>query len=261
MRLGDIAEVRFGIKTGCNAFFYLDDEKIKGWGIEDEFLVPVIKSPRECQRIVIDPAILPNKLFMCHKTKEELKNTTALEYIEWGESKGFHQRPSTRSRPRWWDLGEREFGHFLWLKAFNDRFLVFENNAHLPSSDRFYTIYLKQEYLQIIDQVAVTLNCSLTHLFTELNGRVNLGEGALDNMTYEAEQILLTDPKLIQGLKLDSIAKRNIFNYATEINSEDRIELDKKIFNEIDLPVVFLAEVYSGIELLVNNRLNRANSC
>ena len=37
MRLGDIAEVRFGIKTGANEFFYLNDEQIQEWGIESEF--------------------------------------------------------------------------------------------------------------------------------------------------------------------------------------------------------------------------------
>jgi hypothetical protein len=70
VRLGDIAEVRRGFTTGCNQFFYLDDVKIKEWGIEEEFLKPVIKSPRECKTIIIDPNVLPNKLFMCHKTKK-----------------------------------------------------------------------------------------------------------------------------------------------------------------------------------------------
>ncbi|MEA2040622.1 MAG: Eco57I restriction-modification methylase domain-containing protein [Thermodesulfobacteriota bacterium] len=261
VRLGDIAEVRFGIKTGCNEFFYFNDEKIKEWGIEDEFLVPVIKSPRESRTIIIDPDVLPNKLFMCHNTKKEIKDTNALEYIKWGESQGFHKRPSTRSRPRWWDLGERGFGHFLWFKAFNDRFLVVENRAGLPSSDRFYTISLKKNYLGIIDQVAVALNSSLSHLLTELNGRVNLGEGALDNMTYEAEQILIANPSFLHGLELGSIAKRTILKYSAEIESEDRIKFDKEVFDRMDLPVGFLAEVYSGIELLVNNRLNRASSC
>ena len=38
VRLGDVAEVRFGIKTGANEFFYLNDEQIQEWGIEAEFL-------------------------------------------------------------------------------------------------------------------------------------------------------------------------------------------------------------------------------
>ena len=58
VRLGDVAEVRFGIKTGANEFFYLDDERIREWGIEEEFLKPVIKSPRECKNIRVDPSQL-----------------------------------------------------------------------------------------------------------------------------------------------------------------------------------------------------------
>ena len=46
VKLGDIAEVRCGIKTGVNEFFYLDDDQIREWKIEPEFLKPVIKSPR-----------------------------------------------------------------------------------------------------------------------------------------------------------------------------------------------------------------------
>src|SRR5712692_3993440 len=107
VRLGDIAEVRFGIKTGANEFFYLDSDKARQWKIEEEFLRPVIKSPRECKSILIDPSVLKSRLFLCHKTKEELKGTSALEYIKWGESQAFHKRPSCANRPRWWDLGER----------------------------------------------------------------------------------------------------------------------------------------------------------
>ncbi|HDQ15872.1 MAG TPA: hypothetical protein ENN45_02315, partial [Bacteroidetes bacterium] len=86
--MGDIAEVRFGIKTGANEFFYTEDitekmkfEEIKNkiknlgtlksleeikrsglrvvkntktdnyWLIEEEFLKPVIKSPKESETI------------------------------------------------------------------------------------------------------------------------------------------------------------------------------------------------------------------
>ena len=37
VRLGDVAEVRFGIKTGANEFFYLDDRKIQEWGLRRSF--------------------------------------------------------------------------------------------------------------------------------------------------------------------------------------------------------------------------------
>ena len=94
VRLADIAEVRRGFTTGANEFFYLNDERIQAWDIADEFLKPVIKSPRECKSIRVDPSQLQFKLFMCHADKAALVGTAALEYIEWGESRGYHQRPS-----------------------------------------------------------------------------------------------------------------------------------------------------------------------
>ena len=36
---------------------YLDEAQIAQWGIEEEFLKLVVKSSRECKRIVIDPSI------------------------------------------------------------------------------------------------------------------------------------------------------------------------------------------------------------
>ena len=50
VRLGDVAEVKRGFTTGANKFFYLNDQRIQEWGIEEEFLKPVIKSPQECNR-------------------------------------------------------------------------------------------------------------------------------------------------------------------------------------------------------------------
>ena len=146
-RLGDVAEVRFGIKTGANEFFYLDDQKIGEWGIEEEFLKPVIKSPRECKSILIDPSQLKFKLFMCGADKADLAGTAALEYIEWGESEGFDQRPSCRGRTRWWDLGEWEYPDMLWSDAYNVRFGCFENVGDYFGDKRFFLIKFKEENL------------------------------------------------------------------------------------------------------------------
>jgi len=53
VQLKDVGEIRSGIKTGVNEFFYFTEEKATHWGIEKEFLIPVIKSPRESDSIVI----------------------------------------------------------------------------------------------------------------------------------------------------------------------------------------------------------------
>ena len=108
VRLGNVATVRFGIKTGANEFFYLTPAIIKKYGIEPEFYVPVMTTPLESRSIALDPSTLPKRLFMCHKDKTALKDTGALKYIAWGEEQGYHRRTSVKARRRWYDLGERE---------------------------------------------------------------------------------------------------------------------------------------------------------
>jgi type I restriction-modification system DNA methylase subunit len=50
-KLADVADVRFGIKTGANKFFYLNSNDIESWGINPNFLRPVAKSIRQTETI------------------------------------------------------------------------------------------------------------------------------------------------------------------------------------------------------------------
>jgi len=256
VRLGDIADVRFGIKTGANEFFYLDEQKIAEWGIEEEFLRLAIRSPRECKQIVIDPRDLKYKLFMCHKERWELEGTATLEYIEWGEEQGFDERPTCRARARWWDLGMHSPPEILWMKAFNDRFVFPVNIAKVLSSDRFYEIVFSTSYAW--QQIAASLNSMLTVMSTELNGRVSLGEGALDNMTYEAAQNLVVGPQFIPP---DTpIFAREILTIADEIRQPDRRALDDIIFDVLGLTQGERDAVYEAVVNLVEARLKKARS-
>ena len=77
-RLGDIATVRFGIKTGANDFFYLTPEIIAKWGIEPEYHRPVMTTPQESRSLAVNPATLPKQLFLCRQDQPALKNAGAL---------------------------------------------------------------------------------------------------------------------------------------------------------------------------------------
>ena len=106
VRLGDVATVRFGIKTGANDFFYLTPERIAEFDIEAEYYRPVMTTPQESRRIAVDPATLPKRLFMCHNDKAELADTGALAYIQWGEKQRYNTRTSVASRQAVVRLGE-----------------------------------------------------------------------------------------------------------------------------------------------------------
>ena len=259
VRLGDVAEVRRGFTTGANDFFYLDAETIQRWGIEDEFLKPVIKSPRECKSILIDPSRLKFKLFMCGKDKEDLEGTAALEYIEWGESQEFNQRPSCSGRARWWDLGECEYPDMLWSDAYNVRFGCFENAGDYFGDKRFFVMKFKGENLV----TRAYLNSTIIPLLIETEGITNLGEGVVYTNVYWLKTIpVLNDYESAQELHqyYDNIKTREILSIFDEIDQPDRRALDALIFDALNLTQGERDGVYEAVVKLVEARLSKARS-
>ncbi|OQB72604.1 MAG: Modification methylase Eco57IB [Deltaproteobacteria bacterium ADurb.Bin135] len=256
VRLGDIAEVRFGIKTGANEFFYLDEEKIKQWGIEEEFLKPVIKSPRECKRILIDPKDLKYKIFMCHKDKKDLKGTAALEYIKWGEGQGFHVRPSCAGRARWWDVGTWEYTSILWVETMFEAYRVYRNVGKVYESDKFYGINIKK----VPDELCAILNSSVTLLQKLLSGFASLGEGALKTPVYEVKRFLILKSSLDSSNLHKEFFSREIKTIKEETKCNDRCVLDTIIFDVLDLTQTERDAVYEAVINLVESRLKKAGS-
>jgi hypothetical protein len=212
--LGEIAEVRFGIKTGANKFFYLQPVGMSvkdvaelqgiapmtpvrvrndaGWEgeIEAGWLHPVIKSPREIRTLRVRLEDLSHLLFMPPKEVREgirarnlkpLKQyLNALAYIRWGERQGYHQRPTCKSRNPWWDVGEWAYPTLFWSDAYNYRYPVAINSGAIYGDKRFFFIYLPQNCFL----PAIYLNSTITPLFIELQGIANLGEGAIYTNVY-----------------------------------------------------------------------------
>lgn len=275
-----VANVHFGIKTGANEFFYLTEEQIKKRKIEKEFWmhkekgkwVPnyVVKSPRECKSIIIDPEDLKYRVLIIHKDREELKDTNILLYIKWGESKGFNKRPTCANRKRWWDLGGIR-GDILCMMSVNERHIWWENKDQYFIDARLYGATIKSDKYKILGR---TLNSTLFWLFTELWGRVNLGEGALDVKVYEyaSMPVLKFDGKL-KKLRQNKITQREINNVFEELGAKniedvsldkvkpDRRELDKIVMGEIlGLTNEEQLEAYKAVIDLVKSRITKAKS-
>jgi hypothetical protein len=262
IRLGDVAEVRRGFTTGANEFFYLDDEKIREWGIEKEFLKPVIKSPRECRSIIIKPEDLKFKIFMCHKDKYELKGTNALEYIKWGESQKFHERPTCCTRPRWWDLGKRQFAKVLWPMIHNDRHSAFWNERGVAVDHNLFEIFSGDDLI-----TWACLASTQQLLFRELFGRSNLGEGALktegiDIVRFYHLRINAFNTKQREKINnaFISLQKRNIYALGDELHQPDRVALDEVVFDVLGLTAGEREAVYEAVVNLVRTRLSKARS-
>ena len=286
VRLGDVAEVRRGFTTGANEFFYLDNEAQKKWQIEEEFLKPVIKSPKECKSIVVNPEGLKYKLFMCHKSKEELEGTKALKYIEWGEKaeieirqgtnkgrtiNGLHKLETTKTRKLWYDLGNRTSANAVWVKSVNDVHIQPVLSFETFVDQRLYEISVKNSI--DLQKLSVILNNSVMYLFKEIYGRANLGEGVLDTAVYETKRILTVRPDILN--KIDKVENNYTgqsifielgFDPAKPLREQgpnplpDRKALDDVVFDAIGLTDDERKEVYWAVAELVKNRLDKARS-
>ncbi len=272
--LHKVAEIRRGFTTGINEFFYLNEEKIEHWGIEEEFLAPVIKSPKESTSILIDPANLELKVFMCSKSKEELrkeKKLGALKYIEWGEKQttsddgtAFHKCPTVAVRKLWYSLPSSSLTNLLWTKSYDTRFIQRYCETPLLADQRVYQVTTSKTVSKVL---AAILNSTLCSLFIEQLGRLNLGEGALDTTVEEAQDYMLIPNPDSLSAKLktklltafDKLAGREVKPIFEEVKMKDRQKLDSLALEAMGLdPAKYLQPIYDGLTELVRERIELA---
>jgi len=305
VRLGDIAEVKFGIKTGANEFFYLEPtgkpapkgllhvRNSAGWEgfIEEEFLKPIIKSPKDCSSILIKPENLTYKIFLCNKTKNKLYDKKALVYIQWGEKRNYHKRPTCSSRVQWYDLGNRKPKVLLFPKLPGAFFRVQFNPFGAFEEDNIYGIDIKSHEIKL-ENLVVILNSTLTNFFVEASSQQLTGSIATSAlMVYEVKQFKILMPSLIEvkqktfnsyiSRPIKSIFEELGFNLCNQRNCPhpehpyeyvkpeevsfdrimpDRRELDKIVFEALGLTEEEQLEVYRAVLELVKNRLLKAKS-
>ena len=253
-RLGDIADVRFGIKTGANDFFYLNEARVQKWGVEPAFLKPVVKSPRECKTIRIDPKRLEFQLFMCHDEKDALKGTAALKYIEWGESQGYHRTRSCQGRARWYGLSGKT-GSSLFIKEGYDSSAVFYN------PDR-YLIDCRLYYADLPDSAFLFLNSAIGAMFFELYSRAGLGGGARSTMVSDYQIVPSLEGAIVDAETAESLIEQISPLPPRKFNAVDAEwrTLDAVIFDALGLTQGERDSVYEAVVRLVENRLRKAKS-
>ena len=288
--LKEVAEVRFGIKTGANEFFYLTEEEIKRRGIEREFWmhkdekgkwVPnyVIKSPRECKSIIVKPEDLKYRVLMIHKDKKDLKGSNVLKYIEEGEHKGFHKRPTCTSRERWYDLGKREPATCLWEMIHFERLKSPWNEGRVFVDHNLFEILADSQGFNLL--ISAQLNCTIFGIIRELYGRVNLGQGSLKTEGIDIKKFPILNPanfSKAQVKKVEKVFKNfnqrpvtlSVFSelgvstpeeVALDKVKPDRRELDKIIMGEIlRFTDEEQLEVYKAVVDLVKSRIEKAKS-
>lgn len=261
---GRVADIRYGIKTGINAFFYLTEDTAQHWGIEREFLKPAVTSTKEISGLTTKRENLGTLLFVCNKDKQQLVGTKALKYIRWAEEqvledgKRWPDVESVKNRKNWYSISETEIAADFLVLQFRDK------RHYTPINPEHYAVGNVVFVGEFLDKSrsafgSAFLNSVITALFAEVLGRANLGDGLLT--TYGPEIEVFPIPKQVSKkdsteiVKLfNAIAKRDVLPFDEEIKKNDRKAFELAIFKSLGLTESDYVAVCEAVNDLIEER-------
>ena len=274
--LGKIAKVKRGMVTGYNDFFILNRDNLKVWGIEEDYLQPMVTSIREITRIQLLPKDISHQVLMVHEPKAKLKGKNVLKYIEHGEEmevttkkgtriatelvKGLHNLKTCSQRRIWYDLGEHEPPPIISPYLIWEKVIFAHNQTKALAPNTLHYIYPKTE--KDVPFLLGVLNSSLVALLLEVTGR-SYGGGVLKIEAYELKMLPILNPnrvtpknkKRIQSALLALINAQSAGNKVMEDRA--RNELDEIVFDILGLSQKEKRQVLEGLEYLRKMRFQR----
>jgi len=278
--LKQIAEVRRGFTTGANEFFYLTEDEIKRWGIEREFLQPIIFSLKEVDGYKLDKTKLGKRAIICWTDKKKIKGTKLLKYIQDGERKGFHRRPTCASRgpESWYCLGKGwQYAPLVFPAKVGERMPVFLNDNVFEDKKLYGVIPKKPEDKLIL---AALLNSTVSRFFVEFTCRQLTGAQAIadidvvivENLSLLSPQKLSSEIRTALEKSFDRLSKSSCESIFLELaNSPDEVSLGKVKPDRRKLDKIVMGdilglsddeqlEVYRAVVDLVKSRIEKAKS-
>lgn len=226
--LGQLADVKFGVKSGSDTFFFprdvteeelatypdphefynrrgiarADTKRLRiieaGDGtrhvVEAEFLRPVVFNLMEINSVQVDAARLKKQILLVNKPKEALVGTHVLKYIEWGESEGFHQTKTCRSRRIWYDLSNARQSDLLWTKAQRYRHIAPLNADGSIANCNLYDVSVDKDVNAEV--LAAVLNSTVVALIKHQFGRTMGGDPLLKTEVVDTKMMLVPDPRV-----------------------------------------------------------------
>jgi hypothetical protein len=276
--LGDLAEVVFGLKTGCNDFFYLDDEgpdpddpgrlrlcrsRMSGerHPIETRFLVPVVTTLKEIERLDVEPSRLRRRL-LAIPAAADLRGTRAEAYVRLGVRSGVHRLVSLAARRPWYAaLPPR--GALLLPRRIGERMPVARSHGAAFDNNLFGITPRPDVPL---DALQAVLNATITRLEIELSARELTGAQAVaDTNVYLVKALPVPRADLLRaragalGRALAPLAARPAGSILAEAGYADRRALDALVLALRGLPEGDAEAVLEALQALVKRRLARSD--
>ncbi|HZL14190.1 MAG TPA: hypothetical protein VFC85_08610, partial [Verrucomicrobiae bacterium] len=236
--------------------------------------------PKEVDGVLVTAKHLTGKVFVCKKTKPELRrlgHRGALAYIEWGEKQVTRQKQKTAAgipwpevesvknrKVGWWAIPVEKKADIFMSYVIGDRYA--QRFAKKPFlSDRAF--HMLTTNLDVdAEALAAILNSAIASLFIEVSARANLGDGAIKFETEDVRELLAVNPSALTKRDASAItstfakiAARDVERWSNEMKQKDRMAFDQAVLTALGFKSKsVLQEIYSGVDEMINERLSMA---
>ncbi len=270
VKLGSIATINEGKPTGANNFFFPTFEVARKYKIEKDFLLPGLMKTRGMSYFAIEKNKIERYFLQINSTEKQIENKNIQKYLVYGAKEVLPNSNTLKSKSNWWKFTPREPADLLSPCGYGNTVFCAINEAKAISSNSYTEIRLKDKEYKI--PLFYFINSAIGWLLLEIVGRKSLGGGMIKVDPIEYRQIFvirkefLKQRALLRNRKIRPIFEECGIDPSKPIREQepkplpDRAELDKIIFDELDLTEEERKEVYWAVCELVKQRLDKARS-
>jgi hypothetical protein len=262
----DVFDVFRGERTGWNDMFVISEKEVIASGIENQYLVPYVKSPTELQQIEFD-SNYNFQLFVCPTPLDKMSNG-AKSWVKRFENAQNTNRTQTIQqacaghRPFWYSLRPKQASIVTAINPY-ERFFFSFSNMPFTIDQRLIAMRVNDSYN--VELIAALLNSAITFLTLEMRG-TSRNLGALDLNANYLKQLRILNPDLLSEQQKTDILTvfqplkhREIESIFAEVQKADRINFDKTVLRSFGIDENLLEGIYSLLTTSVDDRVSMQN--
>ncbi len=253
------ARTRIGVQTLAKDFFVMTPETIQIYGIESEYITPMVHSIRSVTSLVIQDHSTPAYyLFYCGKSKEELIGTNALDYILQGETKlvsirgkdktvvGYHNKNRIQQdfRTYWYSLVEelerRSRATILIPRLIYKNLTLIWNKALYVPGELFIEFILPKELTLDTEVYLAILSSSISEIMIRSRAQVygggtcNISPGLIKTTPLlDARKISSKNKQLLRDAYIEYVTKSNHDRHSIDLIIYDIMKISNSMQKRI----------------------------
>lgn len=254
--LSEVATITRGKKTGANPIFILDEDDVRSRGVEDEFLVPAVKSPKEVDGYEHTPGDCVKWMLDTNDYVEDVLSMSGFgdtsdladrvrdslgadgypgvrSYLKWAANQSASDNASLDTYDPWFNMGDlsSKTAPIICPQAMDTHRLFVRTDGDVVASNRFLLV---QPHAANPDVLLGLLNSSLTKIVVESHGRIT-GGGAVNLSGSDLRTLRIVDPDALTDEQTRQV--EDAFDRLADGDEAARDVLDEITIEILDLDV------------------------